>query len=402
MALEKIVSEKLGNLEEVFLLGNGLYNKSTAVRIKSDLQKKILTNVQAKTTIDKSELEIGEQLRARIELVNNGVAPLLISRIENAIPTGFELVAISNGYNYVSNYLDAHGSKIEPHIAKNIEINLRSTQTGAFVIAPKIFCTGGLGIQMTLKPDPLSVVVRRTILPDRIQTGFEDFDNLLFGGIPRGYAVLLTSAPCDERDLVVKRYIETGVFEDSLTFYMTIDPVSAQNFADQFPSNFYTLVCNPQELTSGNDSNVFKVNGVENLTDVNITLESIFRKFDDIKPNKGRACLEIISDVLLQHRAMQTRKWLSNLIPKLRSRNLTTLAVVNPFMHSSEELHSIIDLFDGEVSIYDGELENGYTKYIRIRRMHNQKYLDSQMPLKRTRLMATPIRLSCCSRASNI
>jgi KaiC/GvpD/RAD55 family RecA-like ATPase len=401
MAVEKLVSEKLGNLEEVFLLGNRLYNRSTTTT-KSDLQKKIMPNMQVKIVTEKNELEIGENLHVRIELINRATAPLLVARVEDAIPVGFELIAVSSGCSYVSNYLDAHGLKIEPHIAENIEINLRSTKTGAFLVAPKILCTSGLGLQMTFKPEPVSVIVRKTILPDRIRTGFQDLDNLLFGGIPENYAVLLMSASCDERDLLIKRYMETSVIENCLTFYVTIDPVSAQSLADEFTNTLYALVCNPHGQVSENHPNVFKANGVENLTEVNITLESILRIFDNMNLHKGRACLEIISDVLLQHRAVRTRKWLSGLIPELRSRGFTTLAVLNPFMHSSEELHSIVDLFDGEIDIRDREPKNGYTKYLRIRRMHNERYLDSELPLKRTRLMATPVRLSCCSRAPNV
>jgi KaiC/GvpD/RAD55 family RecA-like ATPase len=255
---------------------------------------------------------------------------------------------------------------------------------------------------MTFEPEPVSVIVRKTILPNRIRTGFQDFDNLLYGGIPENYAVLLTSPSCDEKDLLIKRYMETSIIENCVTFYVTIDPVSAHSLADEFPKNFYALVCNPHGQVTENNPNIFKVNGVENLTEVNITLESILRSFDGIHPHKGRTCLDIISDVLLQHHAVRTRKWLSGLIPQLRSRSFTTLAVLNPFMHSSEELHSIIDLFDGEIHVYDKEPKNGYAKYIRIRRMYNQRYLNSELPLRKTRLMATPIKLSCCSRAPNI
>lgn len=112
--------------------------------------------------------------------------------------------------------------------------------------------------------------------------------------------------------------------------------------------------------------------------------------------------MEILSDVLLQHHAIQTRRWLSGLIPELRSRGFTTLAVLNPHMHASEELHAMLDLFEGEISIYEKESKDDFIKHLRIKRMHNQRYLESELPLRKTRLMTTPLTLSCCTRTFNV
>ncbi len=402
-ALEKIVSDKLGSLEEAFLLGNRLYDKSATAMAESEIQKKIMPDLRAETWIEKTGLEVGEYVAVRIELTNNGMSPILIARIDDAIPAGFELMKVSSGCRHVSNYLDARGLKIQPHITENIEIILRSTQTGVFIIAPKILCTSELGLQMTCRPEPATVAVRETILPNRIETGFQDLDNLLFGGFPENYAVVLTSESCDERDLLLRRFMETSLLENCLTFLVTIDPGNVRSLEDEFQNNFYALVCNPQgQETFENNPHIFKVNGVENLTELNITFESAFEALDSVNTRKGRVCLEIISDVLLQHRATQTRKWLSGLLPQLKSKGLTTLATLNPMMHSSEELHSIIGLFDGEVDIYSNTPKNGFEKQLRVKRLHNQRYLESEVPLKKTRLMTTPIKLSCCSRVPDI
>ncbi|NIU39249.1 hypothetical protein GWN65_04575, partial [Candidatus Bathyarchaeota archaeon] len=88
-----------------------------------------------------------------------------------------------------------------------------------------------------------------------------------------------------------------------------------------------------------------------------------------------RACIEIVSDVLLQHHAVTTRRWLTGLIPDLRSKGFTTLAVMNPQMHPSEEVHAILGLFEGEINIYEKESEKGLEKFLKIRKMYNQRYL---------------------------
>jgi KaiC/GvpD/RAD55 family RecA-like ATPase len=226
---------------------------------------------------------------------------------------------------------------------------------------------------------------------------------LLFGGLPKTYAVVLTSDPCDERDLLIKRYLEAGVAEGNTTFHVTIDASSVRGLAEEFKHDFSVLVCNPK-LDEALESfpNVFKLGGIENLTEMNIALESAIRALGKPKNGPRRACLDIVSDVLLQHHAVLTRRWLTRLIPELRSKGFTTLALMNPHMHSPEETHAVLDLFEGELSIYEKEGQNGVTKYIRIKRMHNQGYLDSELPLRKTKLMTTPATLPCCTRAPNL
>ncbi len=220
------------------------------------------------------------------------------------------------------------------------------------------------------------------VLPSHITTGYGDLDGLLFGGIPRDYAVILTSPSCDERDLLIKRFLQTGAEEDQTTFYVTTKASGVKNLAEQFQSSFYVFMCNPQADKIIKDSpNVFKLKGVENLTDINIALSSVFHKLKSPKSSR-RACIEIVSDVLLQHRAVQTRRWLNALIPELKSNRFTTLAVMDPGMHSKQEGRAILDLFEGEISIY--KKESG--KFLKIEKMLNQKYLENEIPLRKEKL----------------
>ena len=403
MAVEKLVMEKLGNLENAFLLGNKLYKKPAKEHVETRLQGIILPRIEAKITVEKSDLELGETVHLGVELQNNSQATIWVTRIEDLVPAGFELVAHSSGYQYANTYLDMHGMKVDPYIAENIEVTLRSIEKGTFLIAPKVFYKTEAGVQMLRKLEPVSIIVSETILPDRVQTGFQDLDNLLLGGIPKNYAVILTSTSCDERDLLIKRYMESGAVVGDVTLCVTADSSSVRSLAEEFPTNFYVLVCNPQvDEAFETLPNVFKVAGVENLTEINIALESVLRSLDGSKNLQGRACLEIVSDVLLQHQAVQTRKWLGGLIPLLKSRGFTVLAVMNPHMHSSEELHAVLDLFEGEVNVYEKKAEVDLTKFMRIRKMYNRRYLESELPLKKTRLMTTPLTLSCCARTPNL
>jgi predicted ATPase/KaiC/GvpD/RAD55 family RecA-like ATPase len=216
-----------------------------------------------------------------------------------------------------------------------------------------------------------------------VGTGYADLDKLLCGGIPRNYAVALASPSCDERDSLVKSFLKTGAERGEVTFYVTIDPSVAKALAEEFQSNLHLFVCNPQADAIVKEApNVFKLKGVENLTDISIALTSAIRKLDPSSKGPRRICISLVSDVLLQHHAVQTRRWLASLITELKSNGFTTLVTLNPQMHPSQELQAILDLFEGEISIYEKETEKGSEKFLKIKKMANQRYLKDELLLK--------------------
>jgi KaiC/GvpD/RAD55 family RecA-like ATPase len=206
----------------------------------------------------------------------------------------------------------------------------------------------------------------------------------LRGGIPENYAVALTSPSCDERESLVKSFLETGAEQGEVTFYLTVDPSTARSLAEKFQASFHLFVCNPQaDVIVKSLPNTFTLKGVENLTDIGIALTSAIRRLDPLLKGPRRICIGLVSDVLLQHHAVQTRKWLTALTAELKSNGFTALAVVDPQMHPPEEIHAILGLFDGEINIYEKETEKGFGRFLKIKRMSDQKYLETELLLKK-------------------
>lgn len=235
------------------------------------------------------------------------------------------------------------------------------------------------GNEMVLEPVPVETGVSKVVVPDRISTGYRNLDNLLLGGIPENYAVILTSPSCDERDLLIEKFLETGAKSGEVTFYVTTNPGEVKTLAEEFQSHFYLFVCNPQaDAITKSFLNVFKLRGVENLTDINVALSSAFSTLDNAIKGPRRICIEIIPDVLLQHHAVHTRRWLNALIPELRSKGFTTLAVIDPQMHTSQEVRAILDLFEGEINIY----RKGSKTFLEVKKMPSRKYSKSELPLQ--------------------
>ena len=123
-----------------------------------------------------------------------------------------------------------------------------------------------------------------------------------------------------------------------------------------------------------------------NLTDINIALHGAFRELDELPNDSRRICITIVSDVLLQHQAVTTKRWLTELISELKARKFTSLAVVNPLMHTPQDVQAVLGIFEGEITLYDEKSKGGLQKFLKVKRMHNQKYLDNVLPLKKEAL----------------
>ncbi|MFZ1039441.1 MAG: tetratricopeptide repeat protein [Candidatus Bathyarchaeia archaeon] len=215
-----------------------------------------------------------------------------------------------------------------------------------------------------------------------IATGYADLDKLLIGGIPPSYAVVLASPSCDERDSLVKSFLEAGAKNGEVTFYVTTDPSISRVLTKESPSTFYLFVCNPQaDAIVKSSPNIFTLKGVENLTDISIALTSAIHKLDPSLKSPRRICISLISDILLQHHAVQTRRWLAGLIPELRSEGFTTLAIMDPEMHPPQEVRAVLDLFEGEINIHEKETAKGLGKFLKIKKLSNQKYLEDELLL---------------------
>jgi KaiC/GvpD/RAD55 family RecA-like ATPase len=214
-------------------------------------------------------------------------------------------------------------------------------------------------------------------------TGYAILDELLCGGIPANYAVALSSPSCDERDSLIKTNLEAGVGHLEPTFYLAFNPDLSGFLAQEYPTTFYLFVCNPQaEASFKASNNVFLLKGVGNLTNINIVLTSAIRQLNTVA-QKGpkRICIDIISDVLLQHGPFQTRKWLSELLMQLRTNGFTTIALLDPRMHPSDQLYAVLSLFDGEVNIREAETDQGLVRFLKVRRMSNTNYIKEERRL---------------------
>jgi len=355
-------------------------------------------DIQANLIVRQKDLKVGENLEVGLELVNSGKGSAVLTKITEIIPKGFQLAEKPSVYRVEDAYLNMKGKRLDPLKMEEVRLTLKPSVPGVFPLKPVILYLDESGKYRSHQPESISITVKEPEIEtltlevpegshDRVVTGHKVLDHLLLGGIPRKYGVLLTSPSCDERDLLVESFLETGIEKGEVTFYVTINPDEAKILAENFQSNFYAFICNPQaDAIIKSQPNVFKLKGVENLTDINIALTSAVRKLVPSVKAPRRICIGLISDVLLQHHAVQTRRWLTALITELKSTGFTILATMNPQMHPPQELQAILDLFEGEISILEKETEKGPRKYLRVKKMGNSRYLEDELLLKKEQL----------------
>lgn len=217
-----------------------------------------------------------------------------------------------------------------------------------------------------------------------ISTGYPDFDTVLAGGLPVGYAILIVSPPCDEKDLLFTKIIESGLSVGSSIFFLSRDLGRTQDLARKYRANFYAF-CPQADRISTEHGNVFKISGVQNLNDVNISISKGVETLGTDRKNKI-IIMDILSDVLLEHKALTTRKWLDDFVAKRKSEGFTILGTLNPLIASKQESQTIIDLFDGIIEIYEKELRERARRFLIVKKMYGRRYIETELMLDKDKL----------------
>ncbi len=217
-----------------------------------------------------------------------------------------------------------------------------------------------------------------------ISTGYRDLDQNLEGGFPEGYRVLLVSPSFDERDLLLRRIIESALSSKRPTVYLSGDMERATDLARRYRDDFHAFCA--IEKTSTNQERVQCMPGIGNLSNLNISLSNNLSDLHLETATGGLFILDILSDVLLQHRLLTSRRWLSDFLAKRRSQRFTVLATLNPFTASREDAQSLMDVFDGVLEITEKESEGKARRFVIIRKLYGRRYLESEILLDKEKL----------------
>ncbi len=214
---------------------------------------------------------------------------------------------------------------------------------------------------------------------------FSTLNDLTATGIPQKYSLLLGSPVCDERNLIIDQFLQSGgLKQKTKAFLVTADINYARSMATKLGDSLTVLVPNLR-ATSFTEKNMIAIpSGVQNLTTLSIELVNA------VKSSVGsgaRVCLDVLSDMILFNKILTTRKWVTDLMPRLEGWEFTVLGVFNPVLHSKEDIGGLLDLFKGYVEVFDKDYAGRTRKHIAVRKMTDLQYNENELLLDKEQLL---------------
>ena len=223
-------------------------------------------------------------------------------------------------------------------------------------------------------------------IPPIISTGYVDLDKALNGGIPEEFAVVIVSPSFDERDLLLRKVVNSALASGRLAILISNDMGRTKDMASKYPNGFYAL--SPQaDRISQHGPNLLKIPSFENLSDANISLGLALKDvLAKEKATKRVMIVDILSDLLLLHKSTVTRRWLGDFVGKRKTEGFTVIATLNPLSTTKEETQSIIDYFDGVIEIFEKPLQERSRRFLVIKKMYGQRYSESEVLMDKDKL----------------
>jgi KaiC/GvpD/RAD55 family RecA-like ATPase len=237
----------------------------------------------------------------------------------------------------------------------------------------------------TVQPPSIIVPAKIIQAPTIVSTGYADLDKALGGGIPEKFGVVIVSPSYDERDLLLRKIVNSALSSGKLAILLSNDIGRTEDLTSRYPNGFYAL--SPQADRISHGPNLLKIPSFENLSDANISLVLALKDvIAKEKATKRIMIIDILSDLLLRHKSIITRRWLTDFVGKRKAEGFTIIATLNPLTTTKEETQTIIDFFDGVIEIFEKPLAERTRRFLIIRKMYGQRYSESEVLMDKDKL----------------
>jgi len=307
-------------------------------------------------------LAAGSETELKITLENRTVGEMLVKNCDLHLSPETSLLE-PNKPSY-----DLEGLKLQPGEAHVMKARIRAIQIGQGRVSARATIIDLRGRSKIIEaPCVLSIVERE----GRLSTGSPIADSLLLGGLPRRSVALLTSPACDEKDSLVQGFCAIA---PGATVYVSTDVERSAELHKLYPE-LKLVVCSPQADLLPTTEFIQVSRSLRNISEIDDLLTHALETIHDESP---RVLIQLVSDILLLQKGVATRHWLADLLPRLRARNCTVLAELNPRMHGTQEVNALLDLFDGRMEIVEHEETEQPVRFLRITSLRGHKYLPHQ------------------------
>jgi KaiC/GvpD/RAD55 family RecA-like ATPase len=206
---------------------------------------------------------------------------------------------------------------------------------------------------------------------------------MLYGGLPLGSSIVLTAPPCDEKNLILARFVERNLSLGHKCIFISTSLDRVQALLPKYRANLSVIICNPHaEALAASYPDVARLPSVDSLTALNLEYDKAMAK---IGSGVGAVlCLEILDDVLLAHHG-ETRRWLMDILGRSKARQITTLATFNQAMHPPQESQAVLETFDGHIDLYEAEVQVR-PKLIQVKKLGGRQFLDTEVRVDKDKI----------------
>lgn len=184
---------------------------------------------------------------------------------------------------------------------------------------------------------------------DREETGIENLDEVLEGGIPKGSTVLVIGSPGSGKTLFCNRFMGQGLTSGQGGLYVTLD-TAPEEINKKFKENKENLkVMDAYSWKLGEEvEGKYTVEGPSDLNQLNMTFTDALEDLDDMEK---RIVLDSVSTLILYTDPKSTAKFLQVISAKTKSKNGVLLITVEEGVHEEKTLSTLNYAADGVIKL---------------------------------------------------
>lgn len=117
-------------------------------------------DVQATLFARPTDLQVGQEFSLEIELVNAGKGVAQLTKVDDVVPRGFDIVAGPERCRVEDSCLNMRGRRLDALNTEDVKIVLKSNRKGRFLLNPRIMYLDESGKYKSCVPEPIQVVVK--------------------------------------------------------------------------------------------------------------------------------------------------------------------------------------------------------------------------------------------------
>ena len=203
-------------------------------------------------------------------------------------------------------------------------------------------------------------------LPEKVKTGNERFDDLLYGGIPAGKQVLVMGPPFIGKETFVNNFIVEGLQHGVPCLVLTTDcspsdildelryimedrvPDAVDRYLEDGQLQFIDAYSKAMGMDNSTDPNITVVDHPTDYKGINKAIDKFSEEFKD-QHRTWRMAVRSISCLVTLSDPTTTYRFLQNRTGRSKRDKVVVLYLLDKGMHNEQEIQTLGHLMDGAV-----------------------------------------------------